>query len=99
MTNYCCANGLGGPIKEVVMNFFIRKIVVQCVLLIAGCCLEIQPILGLHANLYPSIRVKMTMQRPSNAGKRNISLRDLDTGGEAVETTHNPNKTHKSLQT
>ena len=99
MTNYCCVNGPGGSVKEVVMNFLSRKIVVQCFLLTAGHCLEIQPILGLHANLYLSIEVNMTMQRPSDAGKRKFSLQDLGTRGEAMETTNNPKKTHQSLQT
>ena len=61
MTNYCCANGHGVHVKEALMIVLIRKHIVQCVLLIVGHCLEIQRILGLHAEATLAIREKFSL--------------------------------------
>ena len=88
MTNCYGSNGPWGPIKETIMTFLIRNPIVRCVLLIARGFLEIQPILGLHAQEVLDIGVKMRMQRPYDVEKSSISLRDLGMMGEVVETTN-----------
>ena len=92
MTSYCCANGPEVHVKEVVMIVLIRKHVVRCVLLTVGCYLEIQRILGLHAEAALAIRVNIfiALRRPSDAGKINIVLIKWTTIAEAVPRVPGP---------
>ena len=92
MTSYCCANGPEVHVKEVVMIILIRKHIVRCVLLIVGRCLEIQRILGLHAEAALAIRVNIfiTLRRHFDVGKINIFLIKWTTTAEAVPRVPGP---------
>ena len=84
ITKCYSANVSGGLVKEIVLTILTKKTVVGYVPLKATSLLEIQPVLGLHAEAAPSILVKMPMQRPSDASKRNATLKELSTNEEAV---------------
>ena len=78
------ATGRAGPIEENVMTVLSKRIVVRHVPIEIRICLDIQLVLGLHAKAAPSILVKMPMQRPSDAGKRNVSSKDMSMTEEEV---------------
>ena len=52
--------------------------------------MEIQPIMGLHAESTPVIRVNMTPHRPYHAGKSNVFLGEVGMEGEEVATKKKP---------
>ena len=70
-------NGPGGPVEETVMTFLNKWIVIGYVPLNSRSCFKIEPVLGFHAKVAPTILVEIPMQRPSDAGKSNVSLKEI----------------------